>query len=138
MLSIRRLEQMPHFDPLRLEIFGVVRIWFAPDRDLFDHLDSVTFQADDFFRIVGEETEFSHSQVVKNLRANAVIAQIAGETELGVGFHRVETFLLQFVGVNLRRQSDPTPFLPHVDKDAAGFAKLAEQAKSALAAAKAA
>ena len=80
--------------------------------------DSVTFQADDLLRIVRQETELAHAEIEQNLRAEAVIAQVAGEAELGVRLHRVEPFFLQFVGVNLRRQTDAAAFLPHVNEHA--------------------
>ncbi len=46
------LQQMPHFHALGLQVFRVMRVRFAPDRNLFDHLDSVAFQADDLLWIV--------------------------------------------------------------------------------------
>ena len=97
---------MPHFDPLGFEILGVVRICFTPDRHLLDHLDAVAFQADHFLRIVREETKLAHAEIEQDLRADAVIAQVAGETEFGVCFHGIEAFLLQLVGVNFRGQAD--------------------------------
>src|SRR5437764_2003593 len=118
------LEQVPHLDSLRLEVLGVVRIRFAPNRHLLDHLNSVTFQTDHLLRIVREETELPHTEVVENLSTDAIITQVAGEAEAGVRLDRVEPFLLQFVGMYLRRQTDAAPFLPHVNQHPAGFADL--------------
>ena len=92
-----RSKEMPHLHALGFKILRVVRIGFAPDRHLLDHLHAVAFEADDFLGIVGQETELAHAEVEENLRAESVIAQVAPETELRVRLHRIEASLLQFV-----------------------------------------
>ena len=47
-------KQMAQFFALGLEVFFVVLVWLHADRHLFDNLEPVPLQADDFFRVVGE------------------------------------------------------------------------------------
>src|SRR6478735_7086065 len=51
-ISGQRSKRMSHLDALRLQVLFVVRIRFTANWDLFDHLDPVTFEADDFLGIV--------------------------------------------------------------------------------------
>src|SRR6266436_5810761 len=115
------LEQVPELRLFCLEIFFVVRIGFGPDRHLLDHFQTVTLQADNFFRIIGEEPELPHTQIEKNLCAQAVIAQVSCVTEFRIGLYSVESFLLQLVSVNLRCQSNTAPLLSHVNQNALAF-----------------
>src|SRR5450432_4575579 len=62
-LCDRRLEQMSHFHALGLEILGVMRIRFAPNRYLLDHLHAVAFETDHFLRIIGQEAELAHPKI---------------------------------------------------------------------------
>src|SRR6476620_1239145 len=112
---------MPELRLFCLEIFFVVRIGFGPDRHLLDHFQTVTLQADNFFWIIGEEPELSHAQIEENLRAEPVIAQISCVSQFRVGLYRVEPFLLQLVSVDLRRQSDASPLLSHVNQNTVAF-----------------
>src|SRR5919106_1741768 len=115
------LQQVPHFRSFGLEIFDVVWVGFAANRHLFYHLQAVTLESDNFLRIVGQKTEPADSQIEQDLRAEAVIAQITRIPKPGVCLHRVEAFLLQFIGVNFCREPDAAPFLPHVNQNAAAF-----------------
>ena len=54
---------MSHLRLLGFEIFGVVRICFAANRDLLNHLNTVTLETDHFLRIVGEETKLAHAEI---------------------------------------------------------------------------
>src|SRR6266536_5567491 len=118
---LRHLQQMSHLRSFGLEIFGVVRIGFAANRHLFHHLEAVTFKSDNFFGVIGQKTKPADSEIEKNLRAETVIAQIAWVTKPGICLHRVQAFLLQFVSVNFCCEPDTTPFLPHVNQNAAAF-----------------
>jgi hypothetical protein len=46
------LQQVAHLYSLGLEIFCIVRIGFAANRHLFDHLNAVTLKTNDFLRII--------------------------------------------------------------------------------------
>src|SRR6266581_2396093 len=90
------LEQVPHLYFFGFKVPGVIRIGFAANRHLLDHLDAVTLETDNFLRVVGQKTELPNAEIEKDLRAESVIAQIARVTEPGVCLHGVEAFLLQF------------------------------------------
>src|SRR5947207_2448507 len=100
----RRLKQVTHFDPFGLEILCVMRVRGATDRYLLVHLNAVTLESDHLLWIIRYEAKLAHPEIVENLRADAIIAQVAGEAEFGVRFDRIETFLLQLVSMNLSRQ----------------------------------
>src|SRR4051812_44589387 len=99
------LEQVPELRLFCFEIFLVVRIGFGPDRHLLDHFQTVTLQADDFLRIICEESELPHAQIEKNLCAESVIAQVSSVAEFRVRFDGIESLLLQLVSVDFCRQS---------------------------------
>src|SRR6266498_347902 len=83
--------QMPQLLPLRLQVARVVRIGRDADGHLFDDLEAVAFEADDFLGIVSEEPDGFEAQVDENLRAKAVFAQVRFESKLEVGLDRVES-----------------------------------------------
>ena len=65
---------MPELYFLGREIFLVVRIRGRANRDLLHHLQTITFQPDHFFGIVGQEAELAHAEIEQNLRAQSVIS----------------------------------------------------------------
>src|SRR6476620_8699484 len=64
--SGRLLKQVTHFHPFGLEISGVVRIRFAPNRHLFDHLNAVALKSYHFLRIICEEANLATPEIVEN------------------------------------------------------------------------
>ena len=93
------------------------------DRNDFRDFQAIAFEADDFLRVVREETHLAHAEVEEDLRADAVVAQLGGEAEFFIGFDRIETLLLKFVGVDFCGQTDAAAFvLAHVKEDAAAGA----------------
>src|SRR5512132_2056224 len=115
------LEQMPELRLFCLEIFFVVRIGFGPDRHLLDHFQTVALEPDNFFRVICEEPELSHTQIEKNLCAEPVIAQVSCVSEIRVGLYGVESFLLQLVSVDFCRQPDTAALLSHINQNALAF-----------------
>src|ERR1700674_3356696 len=87
-------KKMAHLGLLRLEVFRVMHVGFASDRDLLDHLNSVALETDHLLRIIGQEPELAHAEIEENLRAESVITQVGREPEPRIGLDRVETFLL--------------------------------------------
>src|SRR5437588_12128092 len=111
-----------------LEIFLVMWVRLGSNWNLLDHLETVTFQPDHFFRIVGQESELSHAEIEKNLRAKSVISQVGRKSQLRVRFHSIESFFLQFISVDFGRQADPATFLAHVNQNAvARFGNLSQR-----------
>src|SRR5215472_5353921 len=92
--GLRHLQQVAQLRSFCLEIFGIMRIGLGPDRYLLDHFEAVSLEPDNFLRVICQESELSHAEVEKNLRAQAVVAQVAGISQLRVGLHSIETFLL--------------------------------------------
>ena len=113
----RDLKFMPQFVTLGLKVAFVVRIGLDPDGQLFHDFQPVTFKTNDLFRVVGQEPDFPDAEVVEDLGTHSVVAQVGGETELLIGFNRVEAPLLEFVGVNLRPEANAPPFLPKVEEN---------------------
>src|SRR5207248_11444333 len=103
------------------EIFCVMRVGFGSNRHLLDHLNAVTLETHNLLRIICQESELADTKIVKNLRAESVIAEIGRETELRIGLDGIESFLLQFVSVNFCREADAAPFLPHIKEHAISF-----------------
>ena len=81
--------------------------------------EAVAFEADDFFRVVGEEFDAADAKVVEDLGAHAVVAEVGGEAEFFVGLDGVESLLLKLVGVDFRGQADTAAFLAEVKEDSA-------------------
>ena len=48
----RKSQQVAHLHSLGLEILCIVRIGFAANRHLFDHLNAVTLKTNNFLRVV--------------------------------------------------------------------------------------
>src|SRR6266550_5103696 len=58
-------ECMAHLHLFGLEVFLVVRIRLNANRNLFHHLQPITFKADDFLRIVRYKSELAHTEIEK-------------------------------------------------------------------------
>ena len=50
------------------------------------------------------------------MNSDTIFAQIFGESEFQVGVDGVQTFILQFVGVDFVENTDPAAFLPQIDQ----------------------
>ena len=118
MVGASPLQQVPHLQPLSLEISCIVRIGFGFDRQLFDNVQAEPLKPDDLFRIIRQKPDVAHPEVDQYLCARAVFAQIHREAELFVCFDGVETLFLKFVCMDLGCQSDSASLLTHVDQDA--------------------
>src|SRR5947207_12797366 len=112
---------MAQLRSLCLEIFGIMRICLGADGYLLDHFETVSLEADNFLRVVCQKPELPHAEVEKNLRAQSVIAQVAGIPEFRVGLNSIKTFLLQLVSVDFCRERDAASFLPHVNQNVVAF-----------------
>src|SRR5437016_13807916 len=92
--ELRHLQQVSQFRLFCFEIFFVMRVGLGSDRNLLDHFETVPLQADNFLRIICQEAKLPHAEIEKDLRAQAVIAQVARISKFGVRLHGVEAFLL--------------------------------------------
>lgn len=75
-------------------------------------------QPHDFPRVVGKQAQLVCSQVMQDLRSDAIVAQVVRIAEPEVGFHGIQTLFLKFVGLEFCRQSDAAALLPQVEQDA--------------------
>src|SRR2546430_17428485 len=91
------------------------------DRYALIDSQAVTFEADEFPRIVGDRPNGLQTEIEKNLRANAVVAQVGLEAESLVRFHRIDSLVLELVRLELVEETDSAPFLVKVDDDAFAF-----------------
>src|SRR5437868_1452247 len=94
---------------------------YRDDRYALIDSQAVTFEADEFPRIVGDRPNGLQTKIEKNLRANAVVAQVGLEAESFVRFHRIDSLILELVRLELVEETDPAPFLVKVDDDAFAF-----------------
>lgn len=74
------------------------------------------------------------AEVLEDLGADSVVAEVGGVAEFFVGFDGVVTFLLKFVGFDFSGETDAAAFLAEVEEDAAFFGDLTEGAVELFAA----
>src|SRR6266550_959431 len=116
--ELRHSQHVSQLGLLRFEVFNVMRIGLGANGHLLNHFEAIALKADNFLWIICEKPKLPHAEIEKNLRPKSVIAEVARVTKLGVGFHGIETFLLQFVRVNFCRQPNSPSFLAHVNQNA--------------------
>jgi len=102
---------MPELLFLGSEIFFGVRTGSDFAGNAFNDVNSGAFKGLDLFRIVRQQTHTRDPQRFENLGWEREIAVVVLETEMFVGLNRVESGILQFVGLQLGHQSDATAFL---------------------------
>src|SRR5262245_483998 len=83
------IEQVPEFVALGLQILLIILVRWNLDRDALLDAKAVTVEAHDLARVVGEETDFADSEVIQDLGADAVVAEVSGVTEPAIGFDGV-------------------------------------------------
>src|SRR5207245_9968994 len=106
-----RLQEVTELVFLGLQVTLVVRIRLDSYRHPLDHLEAKAFEAIDLLGIVREQTDLSNPKVVKDLAADAVIALVGGMAQRLVGLDRVQSPILQVVGMELVQEPDTSPFL---------------------------
>src|SRR5438034_673426 len=118
----QRGEEMAHLLPLGQEVAPIA----LRGRDLDGHalhdLQSVSFDAHDLLRIVGEDAEPPRPQVHEDLRPDTVVTQVRLEPQSLIGLHGVLAAVLDLVGAQLVEEPNAPPLLPHVHEHAATFA----------------
>lgn len=127
-------DRMTHLIAFGFHVFFVVRIAIDADGELFDDAEAVAFESDDFFRIVGEQTNFFQAEVGEDLGTHAVVAQVCGEAEFFVGLDGVEPCFLELVGVDFCGQTDAAAFLTEVKEHTTFFADALHGGSELLAA----
>ena len=95
-------KQVAQFFALGLEVALVVLVRLHTDRHLLDDLESVPFQPDNLFWVVGEQADFFDAKIDEDLSADAVLAQVHREAEFLVGLDGVIAALLELIGLYFR------------------------------------
>ena len=80
---------MAHLLRFGFEIFDVLLMGSCLDRNPFDHLYSISFQAFNLSGIVGHEANLVETQVNQNLCPNSIVPHIGFETQCLIGLHSV-------------------------------------------------
>src|SRR5262245_24307716 len=107
---------------LRLQVAAVLGVRGDLDRHLLDHGESETLDAGHLLRIVREDADRREAEVGEDLAPDPVFAHVCREAELEVRLDRVESGLLQLVGLELVEKADAPSLLRHVEQDAAWLA----------------
>ena len=119
------------------QVFAVLLVGRDDEGYLFRYFNAEAFQTHNFPGVVGQQAELVRSQVMQDLGADAVVAQVVRIAELEVGLHGVQPLLLELVGMEFCRQANAAALLPEVEQHAA-FLRNAAHGGMELAAAVAA
>ena len=104
---------MSHFQTLAFEITPVLLCRFGLNGYLFNHAESISFQANDFFGIIGDQSHFFNTQIGQHLGAELhALAADAGSAEEAAQVYRLAQALA------IRRQITDWN-LPLMDAEAA-------------------
>ena len=74
-----------------------------------------------FFGLLVRMRMLPEAEVLEDLGADPVVAQVGGQAELEVGVDGVEALLLELVGLELVEQADPAALLGEVEQHAAAL-----------------
>ena len=114
-------KQMPKFVAFCIEIFlGMFRGRNLTGHAL-GHAYAGALEGSDFVGIIGEQAHALNIQRLQNFDWHEELALIGLEAEALIGLHRIESAVLQRVGLQLRHQSYAAALLLLVDQDAGSF-----------------
>src|SRR5579884_594296 len=82
-----------------------------------DHSHAGSFERGDLLRIVGDESDFTHTHCSEDSRRQFELAMVSLKAESLVGFDGVESLVLKFVGLELGDKSDASTFLLFVKQN---------------------
>src|SRR6476661_4786714 len=103
----RLVEQVSEFILLRLEVMQVILVRSDLDRHALDDAQSVTLQPDHLARVVCQQADVAHAEVVEDLGADTVLAQVGGVAEALVRLDGVQALLLlQLVRLQFGQEAD--------------------------------
>ena len=114
-------EDVAHLIFLCFQVEQVVFLGGHFDGDAFDDFYAEAFEAVDFLGVIREEAQFPGSQVLEDLGADPVFAQVRCKAQFFVGFDCVIALLLQGIGLELVDEAYAAAFLAHVEQDAPAF-----------------
>ena len=100
---------MSHAISLSFEVTLVVWVGCRFDSNVLHDFQSVCFQSDAFYRVVGHESHLVYTEVTQHLRATTIVALIGFKAEVCVGINGVVAFFLKFVSSYLFIKPIPLP-----------------------------
>src|SRR5581483_12077946 len=92
--------------PLGLQIGAVLGGRPSEERDPLDDRQPVALEPRSLRRVVREQAQLAQAELAENLHADPVVAAVSGIAETMVGLNRVESPVLERVGVKLGEQPD--------------------------------
>jgi hypothetical protein len=104
---------------LHLQVSGVVRVQVGDERYAAHHLQAVAFQPRDLAGVVRDDLHLAHAEVVKDLRADPVVALVDRETKLQIRLDRIGAAILQLVRAQFVGEADAATFLVQIEEDTA-------------------
>src|SRR5579864_7495963 len=117
-LSSARREQVPELLLLGLQIIFCVGAGINLAGYTFDHLDTSLLERGHLVGIIGQQAHLADAQRLQHFSRKREIAVVRLEAQALIGFHGIESGILQFVGLQLRHQADAAPFLLLVNQHA--------------------
>ena len=112
---------MSHLMLFRFQIEFVEFLRLHFNRHAFYDFYAEAFEAVDFFRVVRQQAQFFGSQILQNLSADPIFAQVWRKAQLFIGFYGVIALFLEDVGLQLVDEADAPAFLAHVEENAPAF-----------------
>src|SRR5512142_1421595 len=112
-----RREEVAHLVPLGFEILLGVRSRLDFAGHTLSDSDTGIFKRRDLIGIVREQANGLKVQRTQNFHWHIVFAAIGLEPELFIGLDRIESLILQLVGLKLGHQANATAFLLLIDQD---------------------
>jgi len=86
-----------------------VRVGLRFDRKLFDNIETVSFEADYFFRVVRQETDVADAEVDQYLCTGTILTEVRRKPQFFIGFNGIEALFLEFVARILAANPIPRP-----------------------------
>src|SRR5690606_850786 len=93
----------------------------AVDRLAGDDVDAGMLQGFDLARVVGQQQDLVHAELVEHLVGDAEVALVLGKTDDLVSVDGVEALVLQAIGAQLVGEPDAATFLRQVEQHAAAL-----------------
>jgi len=110
-------EQVAELVFFRAQVSARVLAGARPAGDSLYDADAGTLELLDFIGIVREQAHRTQAERFERFGCKFVIACVIGKTKFAIGFHGVETGVLQFVGFQFINQADAASFLRQVEHD---------------------
>src|ERR1700730_2200218 len=86
-----------------------------------DNADACLLELPDLVRIVRKQPHSADPERFQGLRGKGVVSRIGRESEPAICFHRVETVVLQFIGLQFIDQANAAAFLREIEHNAGRF-----------------